>query len=235
MNDSPSSPAISSTMREYLGEVYRCHHRGERATTGLLASRLGVSLPAVAKMFARLDKAGYLRREPYQGVSLTSAGEREALRSIRRHRLLEVFLVKVMGFGWEETHDHSHALEGAVSDALEDRMDEMTGHPTRCPHGDPIPTKDGVMPVVDDVCLIDCAPGASGTLSRVRTHDPDKLRYLASLRLTPGAPIAVRNRAPFNGPVRVASAGAEHVLGAELASTLFVELNQGKTTGASGV
>ena len=211
-------------MREYLGEVYRFEHRGDRATTGLIAERVGVSLPAVAKMLARLDKAGLLKREPYQGVRLTPSGEREALRSIRRHRLLEVFLVKVMGFGWEETHDHSHALEGALNEALEDRMDEMTGHPTRCPHGDPIPTKDGVMPQVRDVCLADCPPGASGRLSRVRTHDPDKLRYLAGLQLTPGAPISVKSHAPFNGPVRVASGSAEHVLGTELARSLFVEL-----------
>jgi DtxR family Mn-dependent transcriptional regulator len=218
-------------MQEYLGEVYRLEHHAERATTGLLAERIGVSLPAVAKMLARLDQAGYLKREPYQGVRLTPAGEREALRSIRRHRLLEVFLVKVMGFGWEETHDHSHTLEGALNEALEDRMAELTGHPTRCPHGDPIPTKDGVMPVVNDVCLTECAPGAAGTLSRVKTHDPDKLRYLAGLQLTPGVPIAMRSRAPFNGPVRVASGSEEHVLGAELASTLYVELDQGERAG----
>jgi DtxR family Mn-dependent transcriptional regulator len=212
-------------MREYLGEIYRLHHHGEPATTSLLAERLEVSLPAVAKMLARLHHSGYVEREPYQGVRLTPAGEREALRSIRRHRLLEVFLVRVMGFGWEETHDHSHALEGALNDVLEDRMDELTGHPTRCPHGEPIPTKDGVMPEVRDVCLTDCALGSAGTLSRVITHDPDKLRYLAELRLTPGAPIALRARAPFNGPVRVASGPAEHVLGTELASALYVELN----------
>ena len=211
-------------MREYLGEIYRLLYHGERATTGLLAEAMGVSLPAVAKMLGRLHQAGYLQREPYQGVSLTPDGEREALRSIRRHRLLEVFLVKVMGFTWDETHDHSHALEGALNDALEDRMDDLAGHPTRCPHGEPIPSKDGVMPVIRDVCLIECGTGSAGTLSRVTTHDPDKLRYLAGLRLMPGTPIAVKGRAPFNGPVRIASGAAEHVLGTELAGAIYVEL-----------
>jgi DtxR family Mn-dependent transcriptional regulator len=212
-------------MREYLGEIYRIQHHGERATTSLLADHLEVSLPAVAKMLARLHKSGFLEREPYQGVRLTPTGEREALRSIRRHRLLEVFLVKVMGFGWEETHDHSHALEGAINDVLEDRMDVLSGHPTRCPHGEPIPSKDGVMPVVRDMPLTECSLGAQGTLSRVTTHDPDKLRYLAGLKLTPGAPITVKARAPFNGPVRVASGRSEHVLGTELAGAIYVELN----------
>ncbi len=223
-----SQPAlISATMREYLGEIYRLLYRGERATTSLLAEQMGVSLPAVAKMLGRLHHAGYLKREPYQGVSLTADGEREALRSIRRHRLLEVFLVKVMGFGWDETHDHSHALEGALNDALEDRMDELAGRPTRCPHGEPIPSKDGVMPVVRDVCLIECEPGAAGTLSRVTTHDPDALRHLAGLRLTPGAPLTVKARIPVQGTVRIASGAAEHVLGNKLAGVIFVELAQG--------
>ncbi len=218
---------ISATMREYLGEIYRIEHHGERVTTSLLAEHVGVSLPAAAKMLSRLHEAGYLDRRPYRGVNLTPSGEREALRSIRRHRLLEVFLVRVMGFGWEETHDHSHALEGALNDVLEDRMDELAGHPTRCPHGEPIPSKDGVMPVVNDVCLMECETGAAGRLSRVTTHDPDKLRYLADLKLTPGAPIKLAGRAPFNGPVRVASGRAEHVLGPELAGALYVELEKG--------
>ena len=219
-----SVTAISATMREYLGEIYRLEHRGETATTSALAERLEVSLPAITKMLTRLAKLGYVKRERYQGVRLTPSGEREALRSIRRHRLLEVFLVKVMGFGWEETHDHSHALEGALNDALEDRMDDLCHHPTRCPHGDPIPTKDGVMPVINDRPLTDCPPQSIGTLSRVKTHDPDKLRYLADLKLTPGVPVKLVARAPFNGPVRVQSGSAEHVLGTELAGALYIEL-----------
>jgi DtxR family Mn-dependent transcriptional regulator len=214
-------------MREYLGEIYRLLYHGKSATTSALAEEMGVSLPAVAKMLGRLHRAGCLKREPYQGVSLTPEGEREALRSIRRHRLLEVFLVKVMGFGWDETHDHSHALEGALNDTLEDRMDEMAGHPTRCPHGEPIPSKDGVMPIIHDMSLIECEPGAKGTLSRVTTHDPDALRHLAGLKLMPGAPLTLKARVPIQGTVRVATGSTEHVLGNKLASVIYVELAQG--------
>lgn len=216
-------------MREYLGEIYRLQRTPEGVTTSALADRLGVSPPAVVRMLRRLDEAGLLKHEPYQPVKLTRAGELEALRSIRRHRLLEAFLVKVMGFGWDEVHDHAHSLEKVIDDRFEDRMDIVSGHPTRCPHGDPIPTRDGVMPEVNDRPLLDMAVGVRAVVSRVKTHEPEKLRYLAELALIPGAPVKVMGRAPFNGPVRVAVGGTlretqEQVLGAELAKSILVEV-----------
>lgn len=218
--------SLSHVMREYLAEIYRQQHGGAPATTSALAERLKVSPPAVVKMIGRLQAGGYVRRERYRGVRLTPSGEREALRSIRRHRLLEAFLVRVMGFGWDEVHDHADRLEPAIDDAFEDRMEIVSGHPTRCPHGDPIPTKDGVMPEVHDVSLGDLPPGARGSLSRVKVRDPEKLRYLADLQLFPGAPIRILARAPFNGPVRLAAGEREHVLGAELARDLYIELDE---------
>ena len=211
------------TMREYLGEVYRLEHSRQGVTTGALAERLDVSSPAVVRMLRKLDQAGLVRHKPYEGVALTHAGELEALRSIRRHRLLEAFLVDVMRFGWHEVHDHAHGLESAINDEFEDRMDELCGHPATCPHGDPIPTKDGHMPTTRDEPLTELQTGAGGTLRRVKTDDPDKLRYCAELGLVPGASLAVVNRAPFNGPIRVRANGQEHVLGAELAMALRVE------------
>ncbi len=210
-------------MREYLGEVYRLQQGGPGAATGALAERLGVSSPAVVRMLRRLERAGLVRRKPYRGAVLTRAGELEALRSIRRHRLLEAFLVKVMGFGWHEVHDHAHLLEPAINDEFEDRMDEVAGHPATCPHGDPIPTKDGHMPPTHDEPLTGLPAGTSGTLRRVKTDDPEKLKYFAELGLLPGVPLAVVNRAPFNGPIRVRAGHLDHVLGSELAAVLRVE------------
>lgn len=215
---------ISPIMQEYLGEIYRLERSPEGVTTSALADRLEVSPPAVVRMLRRLDEAGLLTHIPYQGVKLSPQGEREALRSIRRHRLLEAFLVKVMGFGWDEVHEESHKLELTISDVFEDRMDAVSGYPTRCPHGDPIPTKDGRMPEVNDQPLSDVPVGMAGTLSRVKTHDGEKLRYLAKLGLTPGAPIRLLNRAPFNGPLRLQVNGQEHVIGTELAQALRVEV-----------
>lgn len=213
-------------MQEYLGEIYRLERSpdGEGVTTSALAERLDVSPPAVVRMLRRLDEAGLLTHIPYQGVKLSPHGEREALRAIRRHRLLEAFLVKVMGFGWDEVHEESHKLELAISDAFEDRMDAVAGYPTRCPHGDPIPTKDGHMPEVNDQPLPDVPVGAAGTVSRVKTHDGEKLRYLARLGLVPGTPIRLLNRAPFNGPLRLKVNHQEHVIGTELAQALRVEV-----------
>ena len=220
-----STESITHARREYLAEIYRLQSSTDNpVTTTALAIRLEVSPPAVVRMIRRLAHEGYLRRQPYKGVRLTPEGEREALKSIRRHRLLEAFLVTVMKFGWDEVHDHAHGLDAAINDQFEDRMDELSGYPTRCPHGDPIPTKDGKLPPTRDVSLADVPPGAAGIIRRIRNHTPDKLRYLADHHLVPGVSITLINRAPFNGPVRLKTQGGERVLGAEMANDLYVEI-----------
>jgi DtxR family Mn-dependent transcriptional regulator len=211
-------------MREYLGEIYRLEHSPEGVSTSALAERLEVSASAVARMLRRLDEGGLLRHVPYQAVTLTAGGEREALRSIRRHRLLEVFLVKVMGFGWDEVHEQAHGLQLTITEAFEDRMDAVSGYPTHCPHGDPIPTKDGRIAPVNDQPLSDMAIGTAAILRRVKTDDGEKLRYLAELKLLPGVPLRILNRAPFNGPLRLQANGQEYVIGTELAQALRVEV-----------
>ena len=215
---------ISPTMREYLGEIYRLERGPDGVTTSALAERLEVSPSAVVRMLRRLDEAGLVTHVPYQPARLSPEGEREALRSIRRHRLLEVFLVKVMGFGWEEVHDESHGLQLTISDSFEDRMDAVSGFPTHCPHGDPIPTRDGRMPEIHDQPLLETPVGVSAVVRRVKTDDREKLRYLAEIGLVPGAPVTLMNRAPFNGPLRLRLAGQEQVVGAELAQALRVEV-----------
>lgn len=217
---------MTHARREYLAEIYRLQSStDEPVTTTALAMRLDVSSPAVVRMMRRLAKEGYLRRQPYKGVRLTPEGKREALKSIRRHRLLEAFLVTVMKFGWDEVHEHAHAMEAVINDQFEDRMDELAGHPARCPHGDPIPTKEGLMPPIRDVSLAEVPLGTAGVIRRIRNHTPEKLRYLAEHRLIPGTQITLINRAPFNGPVRLRTPDGEHVLGAEMANDLFVEVN----------
>lgn len=219
---------ISPTMREYLGEIFRLQSTPEGATTSALADRLEVSPSAVVRMLRRLDEARMLTHTPYKGVQLTAAGEREALRSIRRHRLLEVFLVKVMGFGWDQVHEEAHGLQLTITDAFEDRMDEVCGFPTHCPHGDPIPTKDGRLAPVNDQPLLELAVGATGILRRVKTDDPEKLRYIAEMGLLPNTPLHIAGRAPFNGPVRLrvgaGRAAPEHVIGTEIARVLRMEV-----------
>lgn len=214
---------VSPAMQRYAAEIYRLQQDHPYVTLSMLGEHMYVSPQAISRMIRRLKQAGLVVHEPYRGVRLTPAGERVALPAIRRHRLLEVFLVDVMRFGWEEVHDLADVLEAGIDQVLEDRIDELTGHPTRCPHGDPIPTRDGVMPPLNDVSLVTLQPGAKGRISRVRTHDPEKLRYLAQLSLVPDTPFELLSRAPFNGPLRIRAGNREHVLGHELAAVLWVE------------
>ncbi|NDJ84943.1 MAG: metal-dependent transcriptional regulator [Chloroflexi bacterium] len=211
-------------MQEYLAETYRIASYQDEpyVSTSALAEAMGVTAPAVARMATRLREAGYVDHEPYHGMCLTPLGKTEALKAIRRHRLLEVFLVKVMDFGWHEVHDEADHLGAVLSDRLVERMEQMAGYPMRCPHGEPIPSADGQMPVVDDAPLTVMEPPAELVISRVRAHDPEKLMYLAELGLTPGRAVTLISRAPFNGPLRLLIGKNEQVIGTELASVLRV-------------
>ncbi|MFO7682182.1 MAG: metal-dependent transcriptional regulator [Chloroflexota bacterium] len=212
----------SAAMREYLAEIYRLQEDAPTVSTTSLAERLEVSPPAVPRMLKRLKSAGYVKHVPYQGVELTERGREEALREIRRHRILEVFLVNVMDFTWDEAHEHAEELGRGLNDSITNRMAEMTNQPQRCPHGEPIPDKNGTLPLVNDICIMNLTVGHKGTISRVRTHEPERLQYFASLNLMPGTEFEIVGRAPFNGPMRLRVGLDEVVLGAELTKSLWV-------------
>jgi DtxR family Mn-dependent transcriptional regulator len=173
-------------------------------------------------MVQRLKQAGFLEHEPYRGISLTLKGEREALMCIRRHRLVERFLTDVMKFGWHEVHDDADDLGARVSDTVVERMAQMAGNPKRCPHGEPIPTVEGVMPRVVDEPLSGAQPDCEWVVSRVNSHDADKLQYLDSLGLKPGTGFTLIERAPFNGPLQLRLGDKTLVIGHELAGILRV-------------
>ena len=214
---------VTAAMRRYAAEIYRLQEERPHVSLSDLAEPIDASLQAISRMMGRLKEEGYIEHEPYRGVRLTKAGEEIALPAIRRHRLVEVFLVRVMRYGWHEVHDVSDRFELGIDDTLEERIDLLAGHPTRCPHGEPIPTKDGKMPVLNDKSLVTVELGKPYRLSRVRVHDPEKLEYLGDLGLTPGATFSLLSIAPFNGPVRIQHGRQEVVLSHELASALFVE------------
>ncbi|MBN1967187.1 MAG: metal-dependent transcriptional regulator [Anaerolineae bacterium] len=215
----------SPVMREYLAEIYRVASYQPQETwvsTSALAERMSVSPAAVARMVTRLKERGLLEHEPYQGMCLTPAGRHEALHYLRRHRLTETFLVRVMGFGWHEVHSEADAIGPTLSDQVAERMNRMAGHPRRCPHGEPIPSAEGHMPIVVDEVLAALEPPASLVISRVNTDDPGKLIYLESLGLLPGHAFELRSRGPFEGPLRLRIGEGEHMIGVELASVLRV-------------
>ena len=215
----------TDSMQEYLAEAYRiAYYQPDNpfVSTSSLAEEMHVSAPAVTRMVQRLKHAGYIDHAPYQGIRLTPAGEREALANIRRHRLVECFLVDVMGFGWHEVHDDADDLGLVVSDMLVNKIEEMSGYPKRCPHGEPIPSADGVMPRVIDYPLSEVEVGNDYVISRVHTHDEHRLRYFTELRLEPGKRFRLVMRAPFMGPLQLQVDGQTHFIGHELAGTLRV-------------
>lgn len=217
--------SLSPAMQEYLAEAYRlAYYQGEEqhVSTSALAKVLHVSDPAVTRMVQRLRDAGYLDHEPYKGVRLTDTGIKEALKNIRRHRIVERFLTDVMHFGWHEVHEAADAMGNTVSDMLVERMADMAGNPRRCPHGEPIPTREGVMPRVVDHPLTDTLEGAAMLVSRVNSHDENVLKYLDSLGLKTGTAFTLAERAPFNGPLKLEIDGNSHHIGHELARVLRV-------------
>ncbi len=214
------SRSLSPTMRAYLAEIYRMGEGGP-VRVAALARRLGVTTPAVVRMLNRLESHGLIRRTRH-GVLLTETGEREALRSIRQHRILEAFLTRVLGIGWEEVHALADRLDPVIDEQLCERMYEVAGRPAHCPHGDPIPTPEGQIPPLFDIPLSETLVGARGRITRVKTEDPEQLRYLGSLGLVPGTPFELIARAPFNGPLRLRLAQHDVIIGPELAQHIRV-------------
>lgn len=189
---------------------------GEQVTTGAVARRLGVSSPSASAMIKRLESERLVERPRDGGLRLTLAGERAALRVVRRHRLLETFLSRTLGLAWDEVHAEAELLEHAVSDRLEERIDEVLGRPARDPHGDPIPPRTGCHCEDWGEPLADARSGDHFRIERVSDRDSESLRYLGALGLVPGALIEVGEQSPFGGPRWVRVAGRQLALGAPL-------------------
>ncbi len=231
MNELETQLDLRRTMRKYLAEIYRLQDRGDRTTvyvsTSELAEMLDVSAPAVNRMVTKLKDKGLLLHEPYQGITLTPDGEQEALKELRRHRIAEAFLVNVMGFGWHEVHQEAYRMAQGLSEILTQRMAEMAGNPTHCPHGEPIPTPEGRLETLHDVLLSEAPENVDLVVSRVRTREPDRLEYIAALGLLPGTALHVLHRAPFNGPLQLRLKDEYRIIGHNLAELIRVQPPQG--------
>lgn len=217
---------LSPTMRDYLAEVYRLsdqHSEHESyVSTSALAELLDVSAPAVNRMVTKLKEMNLLLHEPYQGIRLTEIGAREALKHLRRHRIVEAFLVNVMDFKWHEVHAEADRMSRALTDVLTDRMALMAGSPTHCPHGEPIPDANGLLPPLHDVPLLEAPMKVDLEVTRVHTREPDRLEYLAALGLVPGTTLQLLNIAPFNGPIQLKLLKEYRIIGHNLAETIRV-------------
>ena len=217
-------PPLTRSVEDYLKAIYRLSAQGGFASTSDIACLLTLSAPSVSAMVKRLSEMGLIEHVPYRGVQLTAQGRRAALKMIRRHRLLELYLTRNLGYDWDDVHDEAERLEHAVSDDLIERMAAALGDPRYDPHGDPIPTATGDIEETELVSLADAGVGEELELRQVGTQDSARLRYLAEQGLVPGTRLMVTDRQPFNGPttVRIESAAdAVRVVGRELAQGLW--------------
>ena len=217
---------LSASIEDYIKAIYALESEQERATTKLIAQRLGVRMASVTGMIKHLAAEGYVKYVPYRGVQLTEKGRHIALDMIRRHRLIELFLCKALGLSWDEVDSDAEILEHAVSDRLVERMHEFLGRPEFDPHGSPIPGKDGSIQPNRGVPLDKLAVGDRGRVAEVSDRDPEFLRYLTELRLEIDSEIVVSNREPFGGPITLQLGSRSIAIGPEACSRIRVSVEK---------
>jgi DtxR family transcriptional regulator, Mn-dependent transcriptional regulator len=220
MNAGVQHESLTRSVEDYLKAIYRLTPEGRAAGTSEIANLLELAPASVSGMVKRLSEHGLLEHVPYKGVQLTEEGRRAALRTIRRHRLIEAYLVAFLGYTWDTVHDEAERLEHAVSDQLVERMASVLGHPSVDPHGDPIPDVDGAIHEPASTPLSELPEGILVELRRVDESDPERLRYIASIGLRPCARVIVVDRQPFHGPITIEVEGQSHVIGHELGHVL---------------
>jgi DtxR family transcriptional regulator, Mn-dependent transcriptional regulator len=214
-------------IEDYLKTIYHLEQEEHPVSTSRIALARDVRPGSVTSMVQRLAKLNLVNYEKHYGVTLTEAGRSIALEVIRHHRLVELFLIEALGFSWDEVHEQADILEHVISEKLEERIAAVLDHPDRDPHGDPIPAKDGSIAVVRGKPLSQLPVGSSGTVSRICDDDDGELlRYLAELGLVPGATVTLLGAEPFEGPMRVAIAGTETIVGYKVATSVLIEARQ---------
>lgn len=219
--------ALTGPVEDYLKVIYDLEREGDAASTNDIALRLAISPASVSGMIRRLAEQKLITHEPYRGARLTTGGRRAALRTLRRHRILECYLTEVLGYPWDRVHEEAEHLEHAASEELIERMASALGNPVQDPHGAPIPTRDGRVEELVLKPLADIAAGDRVRVRQVQDDDAERLRYLAELGIRPGAQVRVVEKAPFEGPITLrvdSAAGANtHAIGIGLAGQVFVE------------
>ncbi len=212
----------TESIENYLKAIYEIQREKGKVSTNALSEKLRVAPASVTSMIKKLSEKKLLTHKRYQGVKLTQAGQKIALEVIRHHRLIELYLAEALGVPWDMVHEEAEKWEHVLSEDLEDRMDAALGHPTRDPHGSPIPSRDGTIIELDSVPLTDMRPGQYGVVAEVSDHDPKLLRYVGKMGLYPKAKIKVVSVEPFSGPITLKVGDASHVLGAEAAQHIFI-------------
>lgn len=216
---------LSRSVEDYLKAIYGLSDSGEPASTSAIAEALDIQPASVTGMVKRLAESGLLEHVPYKGVRLTDRGTREALRVLRRHRILETYLCERLGFSWDDVHEEAERLEHAASDQLIEQMAKALGSPSHDPHGAPIPTVGGDIEATDLFTLADADTGDHVRIRAVRDESSDQLRSMAEGGLVPGARIVVRTGGNEDGSVEISMAEEDAVpqtVAADLARHIYV-------------
>lgn len=218
---------LTHAIEDYLKTIYDLTLVEGRATTSRIAERLEITPASVTGMVQKLaaHDPPLVTYRKHRGVTLTPEGEKVAIEIIRHHRLLELYLHETMGYTWDEVHAEADRLEHVISEEFEDRMAEALGHPKHDPHGDPIPSRDLKLPHPTTIPLEELRPGERGVVRRVRDDNPELLRYLSDIQLTPKARFEVVDYSPFDGNLHLEIEGQEGtiVLGPRVTRRIFVE------------
>ncbi len=225
--ENSSSPQRDSlnhqAIEDYLKTIYTLAEVESPVSTSRIADARQVKPGSVTSMLRRLSSLNLVNYEKHYGVTLTENGEKIALEVIRHHRLLELYLMEALGFGWDEVHEQADLLEHVISEKLEERIAAALGYPTLDPHGDPIPDRDGSMMVMHTRPLSDVSPGELAQVARIPAdNNSEMLRHLAELGLTPGTLVRVTAVAPFDGPFSIEIDGQNKVIGFTVAQAVLV-------------
>jgi DtxR family Mn-dependent transcriptional regulator len=213
---------FTRSQQDYLKALYQLHGDQRPVPTRELAQRLGISSPSVSEMVTRLSAQGLVEHDRYRGQQLTREGRKVALELVRHHRLLEMFLVQVLGYSWDEVHDEAERLEHVISERMEQRIFELLGRPELDPHGHVIPSRTGKVRPVSERTLRDCRPGERVVVQGVSDDDAGRLRELERRGLLPGTQIEVVAASEYEGPIEVRIKGKRVQIPLGLARGIFV-------------
>ncbi len=213
---------ITQAIQDYLKAIYKLGQSAEAVSTNAIAERLKVSQASVTGMLKKMAELKLIRYKKYHGVELTEAGRKIALEIIRHHRLLELYLAEALGYTWDQVHEEAEKLEHHISEEFEDKMAEILGNPRFDPHGAPIPSKDGEIVERDLMRLSAAEAGQTVQIKQVSDSDPEMLRYMSEIGISPETEIEIINKAPFGGPLHVKIEGQEHHLGEGLTDQILV-------------
>jgi len=213
---------LSQSIEDYIKTIYTLQQNKETVTTNDVAGRMEVSAASATNMVKKLAELHLAEHASYKGVRLTEAGIKVALEILRHHRLLELYLHQALGYSWDKVHDEAEHLEHHISEEFEDRINSLLGNPQYDPHGDPIPSREGIIPAISHDSLAHAEPAFDYIIQRVDDERPEFLRYIGDLGLFPNVRFHLVSKEPFKGPLTLIIGNITKIIGYESAEKLFI-------------